>query len=147
MLRWLCALSVVFLFGCQPSRTELVAANDAPAAAPDYRAPVAAYIDRYMVNANALRDVKIGQPFAGKANGRSGEIVCVELNAKNRAGKYTGSKRIAFLIQNETVVDSDYQDPICHDQQLAAWPEMDANAGAAAASDKAKGAPQAAVGH
>lgn len=97
-----------------------------------YETPVAAYIKRYFVHADSLRAVKIGEPFSGKLHGRPGAIVCVEMDAKNTAGSYTGPKRTAFLVKDEKVIESDYDTPICKDQQLAAWPEMTAGAGSRA---------------
>jgi hypothetical protein len=97
-----------------------------------YDAPVAAYIKRYFVHADALRTVKIGEPFSGKLHGRAGSIVCVEMDAKNTAGAYTGPKRTAFLVKDEKVIESDYDTPLCKDQQLVAWPEMDVGSGSRA---------------
>lgn len=97
-----------------------------------YEAPVEAYIKRYFVHADSLRAVKIGEPFSGKLHGRGGSIVCVETDAKNTAGSYTGPKRTAFLVKDEKVIESDYDTSVCKDQQLAAWPEMNAGAGSRA---------------
>jgi hypothetical protein len=90
-----------------------------------YQVPVATYIKRYIVHADSLREVKIGEPFSGKLHGRAGPIVCVEMNAKNKAGSYTGLKRTAFLIEEQKVIESDYDTPVCKNRQLVAWPEMD----------------------
>jgi len=98
----------------------------ADTAGANYRGPVAAYIKRYFVHPDSLRDVKISTPFAGKLRDRAGSIVCVEMNAKNNAGSYSGLKRTAFLVKDEKVLDSDYDTSVCSNQQLAAWPEMDA---------------------
>jgi hypothetical protein len=107
------------------SRAEVsLAAAGTPGA--NYQAPIAAYIKRYFVHPESLREVKIGAPFAGKLHDRAGSIVCVELNAMNNAGSYSGLKRTAFLVQDDKVLDSDYDTPICSNQQLAAWPEMEA---------------------
>ena len=99
-----------------------------PADMPDpaYRAPVAAYIKRYFLHADSLREVKIGTPFAGKLHGRAGSIVCVEMDAKNTAGAYTGLKRTGFLVKDQKVIESDYDTPACRSQKLVAWPEMEA---------------------
>lgn len=97
-----------------------------------YQAPVAAYIKRYFVHADSLRGAKIGEPFSGKLHGRAGSIVCVEMDAKNTAGSYTGPKRTGFLVKDEKVIDSDYDTPVCKDQQLAAWLEMNAESASGA---------------
>lgn len=95
----------------------------------NYQVPVAAYIKRYFVHAESLRDVRIGEPFSGKLHGRAGSIVCVEMNAKNKTGSYTGLKRTAFLVEEQKVIESDYDTPVCKNQQLVAWPEMDTGSG------------------
>jgi hypothetical protein len=97
-----------------------------------YEAPIASYIKRYFVHADSLRAVKIGEPFSGKLHGLAGSIVCAEMDAKNTTGSYTGPKRTAFLVKDETVIESDYDTPLCKDQQLVAWPEMDVGSGSRA---------------
>jgi len=123
------------LFGCyaphanppQQAGGDIVEASLQPTdvAESGYQASVAAYIKRYFVHADSLRAVKIGEPFSGKLHGRAGSIVCVEMDAKNRAGSYTGLKRTAFLVKDQKVIESDYDSSLCRSQQLAAWPEMD----------------------
>jgi len=123
------------LFGCnaphanppQQAGGDIVEASLQPTdvAESGYQASVAAYIKRYFVHADSLRAVKIGEPFSGKLHGRVGSIVCVEMDAKNRAGSYTGLKRTAFLVKDQKVIESDYDSSLCRSQQLAAWPEMD----------------------
>jgi hypothetical protein len=94
-----------------------------------YQAPIALYIKRYFVSPESLRSVKISEPFSGKLHGRAGSIVCIEADAKNSSGSYTGLKRTAFLIQGEKVIESEYDTALCKSQQLAAWPEMNNGAG------------------
>ena len=126
----------LLLVGCNAplaNPPNIAAAGDAAVASPDnrdteYQAPVGAYIKRYFVHAESLRGVKIGDPFTGKLHGHAGSIVCVEMDAKNKTGAYTGPKRTAFLIKDEKVLESDYDSPVCRDQQLIAWPEMDTGA-------------------
>jgi hypothetical protein len=132
-------LMPILLVGCAPdaSRPKLASPTGNTVQAsidpPDsrnsnYQAPVAAYIKRYFVHAESLRGVKISEPFSGKLHDRAESIVCVEMDAKNKAGSYTGSKRTAFLVEDDKVIESDYDTPVCRDQQLAAWPEMDTGA-------------------
>jgi len=112
--------------------------TDAPESG--YQAAVAAYIKRYFVHADSLRAVKIGEPFSGKLHDRGGSIVCVEMDAKNKAGSYTGLKRTAFLVKDQKVIESDYDSSLCQSQQLAAWPEMDvASASRASRRDELQG--------
>jgi hypothetical protein len=130
----------LLLVGCYaPSANapKRAAASDIAEASPSpgdmpkssYEAPVASYIKRYFVHADSLRAVKIGEPFSGKLHGRAGSIVCVEMDAQNTAGSYTGPKRTAFLVTDGIVIESDYDTPLCKDQQLVAWPEMEVAAG------------------
>ncbi|HWE71586.1 MAG TPA: hypothetical protein VG328_00390 [Stellaceae bacterium] len=78
-----------------------------------YRASVAAYIKRYAVNSNSLKLAKIGTPFQGSVNGQKGPVVCVELGA-------TGS-RTAYLLKDNSVADSEFGAPACHDKKLQPW--------------------------
>lgn len=135
MYRWCIFLMPFLLVGCyapnanapKPAAAgDIAEASIQPSDIPraSYQDPVAAYIKRYFVHADSLREVKIGEPFSGKLHGRAGSIVCVEMDGKNTAGSYTGLKRTAFLVKDEKVIESDYDTPACKDQQLAAWPEM-----------------------
>ena len=139
-------LMPLFLVGCYaPNANPLNPAASArgsaeaslePAdAGANYQAPIAAYIKRYFVHPESLRDVKIGAPFSGKLRDRAGSIVCVEMNAKNNTGSYSGPKRTAFLVKDEKVLESDYDTSTCSNQQLAAWPEMDAGSRASRRGD------------
>jgi hypothetical protein len=46
----------------------------------------------------SIREASIGQPYACRAGG--GDCVCVELNARNSYGGYTGLKTIGVWIHN-----------------------------------------------
>jgi len=78
-----------------------------------YKASVAAYIKRYAVDANELKQARIGTPFAGSVHGQSGSVVCVELVA--------GAGRTAYLLKDDAVIDSEYGAPGCRDQHLTPW--------------------------
>jgi hypothetical protein len=85
----------------------------APSEAP-YKASVAAYIKRYAIVSNPLKQAKIGTPFQGTVNGQKGSVVCVELGAMS-------SNRTAYLLKDDTVTDSEIGAPSCRDKHLEPW--------------------------
>ena len=103
-------------------RGDREAATARPAAAaesarpPRYKASVAAYIKRYAVDANSLKQAKIGTPFPGAVNGQKGSVVCVELDGIK-------ADRTAYLLQGDAVINSEYGAQACQNQHLAPWNE------------------------
>jgi hypothetical protein len=81
---------------------------------PPYKASVAAYIKRYAVDSSSLKLAKIGTPFQGSVNGQKGSVVCVELGG-------TSNNRTAYLLKDNSVVDSEFGAPACHDKKLQPW--------------------------
>jgi hypothetical protein len=79
-----------------------------------YKASVAAYIKRYAVDDNSLKLAKIGTPFQGSVNGQKGSVVCVEL------GGLSGN-RTAYLLRDNTVIDSEFGAAACRGKQLERW--------------------------
>jgi hypothetical protein len=90
------------------------AAAHKPAGAPAYKASVAAYIKRYAVDSNSLKQAKIGTPFPGSVNGQKGSVVCVELGG-------ISTNRTAYLLKDNDVADSEFGAAACHDKKLQAW--------------------------
>lgn len=103
-----------------PAATAAPAAAKAPKPAP-YEKSVAAYLKRYALDPASLQQAKIGKPFPGTVNGRSGSIVCVELKSAQGSGAF----RTAYLLQKDTVVDSQYNASACQDQKLEPWTVAD----------------------
>jgi hypothetical protein len=145
MRRWLYLLPLSLLVGCQPSSiadstttgrgepsnqvaSAAIEPEEAQAdAAASYKASVASYIKRYVANPASLRQAKIGVPFNGVVHDQKGRVVCAEIHVKNKAGAYSNAKRIAFLLRpDEAVGDSEFDSPICHDQHLVAWTDLNA---------------------
>jgi hypothetical protein len=96
---------------------DVPAAADAAAtkqAAPPYKASVAAYIKRYAVDSNSLKQAKIGTPFQGSVNGQKGSVVCVELGGMRE-------NRTAYLLKDDAVIDSEFGAAACRDKQLEPW--------------------------
>jgi hypothetical protein len=90
------------------------AAAHKPASAPAYKASVAAYIKRYAVDSNSLKQAKIGTPFQGAVNGQKGSVVCVELGG-------ISTNRTAYLLKDNDVADSEFGAAACHDKKLQPW--------------------------
>ena len=79
-----------------------------------YKAAVAAYIKRYAVDSNSLKQAKIGTLFQGSVNGQKGPVVCVQLGA-------VSENRTAYLLKDDTVSDSEIGAPACRDKRLEPW--------------------------
>ena len=94
------------------------AAPPSPPRPPAYKQSIAAYIKRYAVDPDSLQQGKIGTPASGSLHGESGSIVCVELAGQSSGG---GSGRTAYLLRNNTVIDSEYGAPVCNGQHLDPW--------------------------
>jgi len=86
---------------------------------PPYKTSVAAYIKRYAVDSNSLKLAKIGTPFQGSVNGQKGSVVCVELGGMS-------NNRTAYLLKDDTVVDSEFGAPACRDKHLESWDNVGA---------------------
>jgi hypothetical protein len=66
----------------------------------------------------SIRDARISVPEQGHLFFQQGWIVCLEANAKNRMGGYTGLKRTAFLIHNNQIVNTVSDAPLCTSPNL-----------------------------
>ncbi len=95
-----------------PSQT--ATAPNKPAGPQPYKVSVAAYIKRYAVDGNSLKQAKIGTPFQGSVNGQKGSVVCVELGG-------TSDNRTAYLLNDNAVVDSEFGAAACRSQHLLPW--------------------------
>jgi len=84
------------------------------ASEPPYKASVAAYIKRYAVDRDSLKLAKIGTPFQGSVNGQRGSVVCVQLGELSE-------NRTAYLLKDNTVIDSELRAPDCRGKRLEPW--------------------------
>jgi hypothetical protein len=66
----------------------------------------------------SIRDSRLSAPQQGHMFMQQGWIVCLEANAKNRMGGYTGLKRTAYLINGERIVNSWTDAPFCNSPQV-----------------------------
>ena len=89
----------------------------------NYRNIVKAHIERSFFDPYSLRNVSIAGPLKGPL----GWIVCLEANAKNRMGGYTGLQRTSFVINSGKVVDTlTLKSPLlCQGMAFTRWPEME----------------------
>jgi len=102
--------------GDQPSTADASAPQQP---APPYKASIAAYIKRYAVDSNSLKQAKIGTPFQGSVNGQKGSVVCVELGGLRQ-------NRTAYLLKDDTVIDSEIGAQACRDKRLESWDNVGA---------------------
>ena len=91
----------------------------------DYKEITKAYIEKTFPDPKSLRTVAIGDPVKGNVGKELGWIVCLQANAKNRAGGYEGVKRTALLISDGAVTRSTTNAPFCYEKVLEPWPEME----------------------
>jgi len=94
-------------------------ASTPPHPAPPYKASIAAYIKRYAVDSDSLKQAKIGTPFQGSVNGQKGSVVCVELGGLRQ-------NRTAYLLKDDTVIDSEIGAQACRDKRLESWDNVGA---------------------
>jgi hypothetical protein len=69
----------------------------------DYRAQAVAYFKRTLKDPYSVRDAQITEPaviFVGLVNGGKAPGVCVQMNAKNSFGAYTGMETFAVAFRN-----------------------------------------------
>lgn len=110
-MKCLVAAFALLLAGCilPPTQAQLDAADYGPY--PDnYEAIVYAYMDDYLRDSESARYKFVNQPGRFGANKLDGHIygwiVCVDVNAKNKFGAYTGYLRSYFLIHDGRIIDS-----------------------------------------
>jgi len=93
----------------------------------NYKSIVKDYIEKAYFDPYSLRRVSLSKPLQGHLFFQQGWLVCLEANAKNRMGGYTGFKANALLINRGTVVQTMKEAPLCQKTEAIydAWPEMD----------------------
>ena len=91
----------------------------------NYKQIFAAYLPRGFSDPPSLRDVAISAPVQGKLSSIPGWLVCLQTNAKNRAGKYEGPVKRLYLIRNGAITDVLMNAPFCDKAPLQPWPEAE----------------------
>lgn len=104
----------------------------------DYKTTIREHVLRSFFDPYSIRDASISEPVRSHTGEPNGWLVCLEANAKNRMGGYTGLSRTAYYLQiggrlvgSET--DDDYANYICTGRTLtgmrtltfAPWPELE----------------------
>ncbi len=91
----------------------------------DYRGVVKAYVEETFYDPYSMRNVALSNPQQGHVYFEQGWVVCLQANAKNRMGAYTGLKRTALLINRDRVINMMEEAPFCDQVTLSPWPEME----------------------
>jgi len=91
----------------------------------NYKQAVETYVKESFFDPYSLRDVALSTPQTGHLYFQQGWVVCLQANAKNRMGGYTGMKRTALLINNGKVLQSMPDAPFCQQVSVTPWPEME----------------------
>ena len=118
----LAALAAALLLGGCAVKPDHAQIGPYPA---EYRDLVKGHIDRTFFDPYTMRNVSISYPSQGHLFFRQGWLVCVEANAKNRFGAYTGLKRQVYLINEDRVINSMDGSRICSELALSPWPDME----------------------
>lgn len=79
----------------------------------NYKELLRANIRQSFFDPYSMRDVAVSPPQTGHLLFTVGWVVCLQANAKNRMGGYTGLQRTAFLIKNGAIVNSMPRAPMC----------------------------------
>ena len=93
----------------------------------DYKETIKAHVLRSYFDPYTIRNVSVSEPRQGHLLFQQGWIVCLEANAKNRMGGYTGLQRTAYLINRGKVVQTASQAALCDDARISytPWPELE----------------------
>jgi hypothetical protein len=118
----LIASATALLVGCAARISE----SDAGPRPRDYKASLTAYIEQTFYDPYSLRSVGVTQLVPGRFGVLgSGWIVCLQANAKNRMGGYTGLQRTSYLFQRDNIVLSGEYADACQGVPFLPWPEME----------------------
>ena len=103
----------------------------------DYKSTIREHALRSFFDPYSIRDAAISEPVRSHTGEPNGWLVCLEANAKNRMGGYTGLSRTAYYVRAEGQVvgteTGDYGNYICTGRTLtgmrtltfAPWPELE----------------------
>ena len=91
----------------------------------NYRLIIKDYVEKSFYDPYSLKSVSISEPASGHIMMQQGWVVCLQANAKNRMGGYTGIKFTAFLINNDSVIISDNNFQDCRNLTYSPWKELE----------------------
>jgi hypothetical protein len=83
-----------------------------------------AWVQKTYADPSSVRDIALAPPIRGHIGDKNGWLVCLQTNARSRAGGYEGLKRTALLINNGAVVQATTNAPVCKETSLEPWPGM-----------------------
>lgn len=127
---WAILLTASTLCGCAAGGGQPVAESAAEPLPANYRVMVAEHVRKSFFDPYSMRDVGISQPIPGAAFTGSVSTVCVQANAKNRMGAYTGLKATSFTFRGGqiTVADTEYAGITCAAAVYGPFPELEPEA-------------------
>lgn len=122
------ALLLLTLAACAPTVSR---ENVGPYPA-NWREQLAAEIRQSFFDPYTLRDVAVSEPSMGHLGQRTGWVVCLRANGKNRMGAYTGVKDTVYLLRDGALTGgvTDFN-RYCQTLEMRPWPEMEAQANSA----------------
>lgn len=108
-MRWVWMMCAV-LMGCAQGSDRAIDAAVAPLSFEEAKQLLVSEKARVWKDPGSIRDARVGRPFScvgglGHLGMMPDVCVCVELNAKNALGGYTGLQKKEVLISGRTVVD------------------------------------------
>lgn len=93
----------------------------------DYKTMIKKHIESKFLDPYSLRNVSISSPVQGITYFQQGWISCVEANAKNRMGGYTGLSKTAFIFRSNTIKAMESNSLYCNKNHLVyeKWIDME----------------------
>lgn len=77
------------------------------------------YVEKSFFDPYSMKSVALSYPTEGHIFFNQGWIVCLQANAKNRFGAYTGLRTTAYLINNYKVTQTMADAPMCQSAQIS----------------------------
>jgi len=115
----ICSVAGIGMSGCMTVKPDSEAIGPYPS---NYKEIVKEYVEKSYFDPYSMKSVAITHPVEGHLYFQQGWIVCLQANAKNKIGGYTGLKRNALLINNYSVTQSMTNAPLCKNSQLSYFP-------------------------
>jgi hypothetical protein len=134
-MRWFAIAVALLVGGCSTdvgmSQAELRAQWDAQNVVPaNYKQDILAFLRTYLNDPTQIRDAAVSVPRLMTVGPGQRYVACVHFNARDRHGKYTGTKTGAATYVGgklDRFIDSPKETPsYCHDAVYAPFPELQA---------------------
>ncbi len=89
----------------------------------NYRELIRRHVRQVFLAPHSLRSVSIGPPVAGTIQDKTGWLVCMTADAKNRMEDYTGLETRIYVIRGQQVIGSstDFHG-YCNQVTMDPWP-------------------------